>query len=86
MRSIASALASLTLLASVLSLASPALGQATSPSPAAAVAPTAGKWRTWVLTSGDALRLPGPPDAAATAAELQELKAAASSRLQGGRA
>jgi hypothetical protein len=37
----------------------------------------AGAWRTWVLTSGQQMRLPRPPDAAATAVELQDLRALA---------
>jgi PAP2 superfamily len=36
--------------------------------------PNAGKWKTWVLTSGDQLRLPPPPDEAATRAEIAQLK------------
>ncbi len=40
----------------------------------------AGQWRTWVLASGQELRLPPPPDAAATAAELQQLRSFASQR------
>ncbi len=38
------------------------------------VEPSAGRWKTWVLTSGSQLRLPPPPDQGATAAELQELR------------
>ena len=44
------------------------------------VEPSAGRWKTWVLTSGSQLRLPPPPDAAATAAELQQLRAMAARR------
>jgi hypothetical protein len=40
----------------------------------------AGAWRTWVLKSGQEMRLPGPPDAAATAIELQEVRALVSRR------
>ncbi len=40
----------------------------------------AGAWRAWVLKSGQEMRLPGPPDAAATAIELQEVRALASQR------
>ena len=39
-----------------------------------AVDPAAGAWRTWVLGSGKDLRLPPPPDAQATAAELQQVE------------
>ena len=39
------------------------------------VAPRAGTWRPWLLTSGSQLRPPPPPDRAATEAELRELKA-----------
>jgi membrane-associated phospholipid phosphatase len=34
----------------------------------------AGSWRTWVLTSGREVRLSPPPDASATAAELEQLR------------
>ncbi len=44
------------------------------------VEPLAGGWKTWVLTSGSQLRLPAPPDQAATAFELQELRALATRR------
>lgn len=37
-------------------------------------APTAGGWQPWVLNSGDQFRLPPPPDAAATRAELERLR------------
>ncbi len=42
--------------------------------------PRAGAWKTWVLASGSALRLPAPPDAQATASELQELRTLARQR------
>jgi membrane-associated phospholipid phosphatase len=49
--------------------------------PSAALADTsAGGWRTWVLSSGQEMRLPPPPDAAATAIELQEVRALVSQR------
>ncbi len=41
------------------------------------IEPSAGGWKTWVLTSGSQLRLPPPPDQTATAAELQQLRALA---------
>jgi membrane-associated phospholipid phosphatase len=44
------------------------------------VEPKAGTWKTWVLASGSELRLPPPPDAAATKAELAELKRLAAQR------
>src|SRR5579864_1392366 len=54
------------------------------PAPAIArtaqVEPQAGNWKTWVLTSGSQLRLPAPPDNAATRAEIGELKALATQR------
>src|ERR1700732_2312901 len=40
----------------------------------AQVEPGAGQWKTWVIPSGSALRLPAPPDADGTAAEIQWLK------------
>src|SRR5215475_5420908 len=47
---------------------------------AGSIEPGAGGWRTWVLASGKELRLAPPPDAQATAAELQELRALAGRR------
>ena len=44
------------------------------------VDPGAGTWRTWVLGSGRDLRLPAPPDAQATATELQQVRALAGQR------
>jgi membrane-associated phospholipid phosphatase len=44
------------------------------------VEPNAGTSKTWVLTSGSQIRLPPPPDALATAAELQALHALAAER------
>src|SRR5262245_37982181 len=44
------------------------------------IEPGAGGWRTWVLASGKELRLAPPPDAQATATELQELRALAGQR------
>ena len=41
------------------------------------VEPGAGKWRTWMIPSGQAYRVPPPPDSAATRGELQWLKEAA---------
>jgi len=46
----------------------------------AQIEPSAGKWKTWVLTSGDQLRLPPPPDEAATRAEVAQLKDLAKQR------
>jgi membrane-associated phospholipid phosphatase len=55
--------------------------RAASSQPAAGlVEPGAGAWRTWVLRSGDQVRLPAPPDAAATDAELAQVRALASQR------
>jgi membrane-associated phospholipid phosphatase len=42
--------------------------------PVAPMSPGAGTWRTWVLSSGSQFRLPPPPDAAATQAELAQLR------------
>src|SRR5262245_44692666 len=44
------------------------------------IEPRAGTWKTWVLKSGSDLRLPAPPDAAATQAELAELRTLAARR------
>jgi hypothetical protein len=40
----------------------------------AQVEPGAGKWKTWVIPSGSALRLPAPPDDQISATELQLVK------------
>ena len=40
----------------------------------AQVEPGAGKWKTWIIPSGSALRLPAPPDNEITATELQWAK------------
>lgn len=39
------------------------------------IEPTAGAWKTWVISSGKDFRVPPPPDAAATRAELDWLHA-----------
>jgi membrane-associated phospholipid phosphatase len=39
----------------------------------AQIAPEAGTWQTWVLSSGDQFRLDAPPDEAATAEEVVQL-------------
>src|SRR5258708_13419230 len=39
----------------------------------AQVEPTAGTWKTWILTSGSQMRLPAPPDVAGTQAEIDQL-------------
>lgn len=44
------------------------------------IEPQAGEWKTWVLASGDELRPAAPPDQAATAAEIEELKALVAQR------
>ena len=54
--------------------------QRAAPPGARAVDPGAGAWRTWVPGSTKDLRLPPPPDAQATAAELQQVRALAGQR------
>ncbi len=49
---------------------------------AAQVEPGAGKWKTWIIPSGSALRLPAPPDSNITATELQWVKECVSQRDQ----
>jgi len=44
------------------------------------IEPNAGKWKTWLLKSGDQFRLLAPPNKAATADEIRELKKLASQR------
>jgi len=46
----------------------------------AQIEPDAGKWKTWMLTSGDQMRLPPPPDEAETRAEIEQLKVIAKQR------
>src|SRR5262245_46549955 len=38
------------------------------------IEPTAGTWKTWVIPSGKDFRVPPPPDASATAAELSQMR------------
>ena len=40
------------------------------------VEPTAGTWKTWIISSGRDFRVPPPPDPAATASELAWLREA----------
>jgi membrane-associated phospholipid phosphatase len=49
----------------------------------AQIEPNAGKWKTWVLTSSDQLRLPPPPDEATTRDEIAQLKEIAKQRDAG---
>ncbi len=44
------------------------------------VEPDAGSWKTWLLASGDQLRLPAPPNKNATKEEVKALKALAAQR------
>ena len=44
------------------------------------IEPRAGTWKTWVLASGSELRLPAPPDAETTKAELAEIRSLAAKR------
>jgi membrane-associated phospholipid phosphatase len=44
------------------------------------VEPGAGSWKTWLLSSGNALRLSPPPDESATRAELEEVRSLAAGR------
>jgi membrane-associated phospholipid phosphatase len=48
----------------------PMFGQS-SPPP---IEPTAGSWKTWIISSGRDLRVPPPPNAAATQAEVEWLR------------
>lgn len=47
---------------------------------ASMIEPTAGTWKTWVLTSGSQLRLTAPPDSAATQKELDYVRELAVNR------
>src|SRR5579871_1054026 len=46
----------------------------------AQVEPNAGQWKTWVISSGSVLRLPPPPDANGTSAEIQWVKECVANR------
>lgn len=46
----------------------------------AQIEPSAGQWKTWVIPSGSALRLPPPPDADGTTAELRWIEDCATQR------
>ena len=52
----------------------------------AQVEPGAGQWKTWVIPSGSALRLPAPPDSEITATELRWVRECVSQRDQATRA
>jgi membrane-associated phospholipid phosphatase len=49
-------------------------------STASLIEPKAGTWKTWLLASGDQLRLQSPPNKKATRAEIKELQALESQR------
>src|SRR5215472_9906540 len=66
----------ITLLITLLLAGVPA-AQAEEPGPAG---PQAGTWKTWVIASGAQLRVPPPPDRAATEKELDELVKLAAAR------
>ena len=42
------------------------------------IEPTAGTWKTWVISSGKDFRVPPPPDSSATSAELSQVRELAS--------
>src|ERR1700716_3018717 len=44
------------------------------------IEPGAGAWKTWVISSGSAVRGPPPPSQAATATEVRQLVALAGAR------
>jgi membrane-associated phospholipid phosphatase len=46
------------------------IGTATAQSAVGMIEPGAGKWKTWVISSGDQLRVSAPPDAASTKDEI----------------
>ncbi|HEX2513127.1 MAG TPA: phosphatase PAP2 family protein, partial [Chloroflexota bacterium] len=50
----------------------------------AQIEPQAGTWSTWVLSAGNQLRLPAPPGAGETSAELARLEATMAGRDQAG--
>jgi len=66
----------------MLKLASLITGLALAGNLSAQVEPQAGQWKTWVIASGSALRLPAPPDAAEAAAEVPWVKQCVAARDQ----
>lgn len=56
------------------------LVQAQVPQDVGPIEPRAGTWKTWLLRTGDQFRLPAPPDATASRAEIAELQKLAASR------
>jgi membrane-associated phospholipid phosphatase len=54
----------------------------TAASLSAQIEPQAGQWKTWVISSGSAFRLPAPPNAAQTAVENQWVKECSTNRTQ----
>jgi membrane-associated phospholipid phosphatase len=52
----------------------------TAASLSAQIEPQAGQWKTWVISSGSAFRLPAPPNAAQTAVENQWVKECSTNR------
>jgi membrane-associated phospholipid phosphatase len=68
------------LIAGLLALVAGPTGVAATPARDAQVEPQAGRWHTWVLSSGSQLRPPAPPDAAQTQAELLQLRGFANQR------
>lgn len=78
---IAANLAAVLIVALILAGAFNSLGAAVKADKGAdSIEPNAGTWKTWILTSGDQLRRPAPPDRAATLKELAELQALAAQR------
>lgn len=79
---VSGALIAATFVASIGLSAAPTLAFSTTHAPKDAphIEPNAGAWQTWVLKSGSELRLPAPPDRAATRKEIAELKALAAKR------
>ena len=70
-------LISLSALAALSVVASSSLATA---APAAQIEPNAGTWPTWLIASGEALRLPPPPGLSDTQAELANLQTLAAQR------
>ena len=60
----------------ILAAVLPVFGQTTNP-----IEPKAGTWKTWAITSGKDFRVPPPPDAAATQAELERFEPLSRKRI-----
>lgn len=67
-------------LASILVAGVNAMGPGNQQNTDTGIEPNAGTWKTWVISSGSALRRPAPPDRGASMSEIKQLKDMVSQR------